>query len=441
MATPHHYPIADLAYIFPEMDEASFSDLVESISQVGLLDPITIWRGKIIDGRHRYWACLVAGVEPRFEHLPDDADPMAFILAKNVARRHLSPSLKAVTAYKVSTLPLRAATGMDGDTGAILHMGITQRQAADLLGVSLRSLHHARAVLAPESTAVPELRRAVEVGAVTVSDAARVAGEPADVQNAALDRVVNGSSKTLVAAVRRVVAEAAARESGIPESRSGDALAHPPAFHHRAVADLGNFVEESGVDLIITHLPTGQEKLALYSDLADFALHALKVTGALVVVADGILLPRIMKCLERPGLHWVCELDCVVDWPQAVRHSLHRMTMYRRPILVYGKPGFRLSGSDVVRVPSPGAPGGDADLLKGIDAAMLQVVKRFIQAGQVVCDPCLMGRGGTALGSLTGGCRFIGADSSKWAIENTKKILAQAGYAGGHQHDALPELP
>ena len=439
MPTPHHYPIAALAYIFPEMDEASFSDLVKSISQVGLLELITVWRGKVIDGRHRYWACLVAGVDPRFEHLPDDADPMAFILAKNVARRHLSPSLKAVTAYRASTLTLPAAPGMDVDTGAILHTRITQRRAADLFGVSLRSLHHARAVLAPESTAAPELRRAVEVGAVTVSDAARVAGEPADVQNAALDRVVNGSSKTLAAAVRRVAAEAAAREPGIPESRPGDAPVHPPIFHHSAVADLGNVVEESGVDLIITHLPTGQEKLALYSDLADFTLHTLKVTGALVVVADGILLPRIMKCLERPGLHWVCELDCAVGWPQAVRHSLHRMTIYRRPILVYGKPGFRLSGSDVVRVPSPGEPGGDADLLKGIGAVMFQVVKRFIQAGQVVCDPCLMGGGGTALGALTGGCRFIGADSSKWAIENTKKILAQAGYAADHQDDSLPE--
>lgn len=75
MATPHHHPIAALAYILPEMDKVSFSDLVKSISQVGLLDPSTIWRGQIIDGRHRYWACLEAGVEPRFEHLSDDAIP------------------------------------------------------------------------------------------------------------------------------------------------------------------------------------------------------------------------------------------------------------------------------------------------------------------------------------------------------------------------------
>ena len=53
------------------------------------MDPITVWQGQVIDGRHRYAACAEAGVERRFEYLDDDADPLRYILARNDLRRHL----------------------------------------------------------------------------------------------------------------------------------------------------------------------------------------------------------------------------------------------------------------------------------------------------------------------------------------------------------------
>ena len=69
------YPISDLARIFPEMTPEDFARLVASIREDGLMDPITVWRGRVIDGRHRYAACAEAGGERRFEYLDDDADP------------------------------------------------------------------------------------------------------------------------------------------------------------------------------------------------------------------------------------------------------------------------------------------------------------------------------------------------------------------------------
>ena len=69
------YPISDLARIFPDMPPENFAPLVASIQEDGLMDPITIWRGEVIDGRHRYAACAEAGVERRFEYLGDGADP------------------------------------------------------------------------------------------------------------------------------------------------------------------------------------------------------------------------------------------------------------------------------------------------------------------------------------------------------------------------------
>ena len=86
------YPISDLARIFPDVPPEDFARLVASIREDGLMDPITVWHGQVIDGRHRYAACAEAGVERRFEYLDDDADPLRHILAKNDLRRHLDES-------------------------------------------------------------------------------------------------------------------------------------------------------------------------------------------------------------------------------------------------------------------------------------------------------------------------------------------------------------
>ena len=96
------YLISDLARIFPDMPPEDFARLVASIREDGLMDPITVWRGQVIDGRHRSAACAEAGVERRFECLDDDADPLRYILARNDLRRHLDDSRRAVVAHKLS---------------------------------------------------------------------------------------------------------------------------------------------------------------------------------------------------------------------------------------------------------------------------------------------------------------------------------------------------
>jgi hypothetical protein len=49
----------------------------------------------ILEGRNRYRACLKAGVEPRFgEFKGDDAAATAFVISKNIHRRHLTAKQK-----------------------------------------------------------------------------------------------------------------------------------------------------------------------------------------------------------------------------------------------------------------------------------------------------------------------------------------------------------
>jgi hypothetical protein len=53
------HPIANL---FPMLDEGRLAELAESIKARGLLHKITLFDGKILDGRNRYKACLLAEV-------------------------------------------------------------------------------------------------------------------------------------------------------------------------------------------------------------------------------------------------------------------------------------------------------------------------------------------------------------------------------------------
>jgi hypothetical protein len=86
------HPVAEL---FPLLNDAELAELAESIKQTGLLTPIVCDpHDVLLDGRNRLKACEMAGIEPRFEIY--DGDPVEFILAANIARRHLTAGQCAV---------------------------------------------------------------------------------------------------------------------------------------------------------------------------------------------------------------------------------------------------------------------------------------------------------------------------------------------------------
>jgi hypothetical protein len=66
-----------LANLFPLLEGEEFAELVADIKAHGLIEPIVIHEGKILDGRNRYRACLAAGVRPWFKPF-DGTDPVAF---------------------------------------------------------------------------------------------------------------------------------------------------------------------------------------------------------------------------------------------------------------------------------------------------------------------------------------------------------------------------
>ena len=92
--------VSSLAGIFPPMTDDEYSRLEDSIRETGLMDEIILWWGAVIDGFHRLRACLRLGIEPRFSSLPDDADPLAYVIGKNDARRDMAPWQRPIAALQ-----------------------------------------------------------------------------------------------------------------------------------------------------------------------------------------------------------------------------------------------------------------------------------------------------------------------------------------------------
>lgn len=72
----HHFEFHPLCSAFPLMIGDEFAELVADIKQHGQRDPVTLYRGEILDGRNRCLACQQLGIGVRAIEREID-DPVA----------------------------------------------------------------------------------------------------------------------------------------------------------------------------------------------------------------------------------------------------------------------------------------------------------------------------------------------------------------------------
>ena len=142
--------IHELASALPRMPEDEFQGLVDSISEVGLLEPIKLFQGKIIDGIHRHQACIRAGVRPQYE-LWSGTDPAAYVLAQNLHRRHLDKQQR--TAAALAVLSWKSRGGISGAGSGKGAKGVSAEEVAKVSDSSISTVKAVkRAVRAGDAT-------------------------------------------------------------------------------------------------------------------------------------------------------------------------------------------------------------------------------------------------------------------------------------------------
>jgi ParB-like nuclease domain len=94
MRTLKRHPLsADL----PAMPAGEFAALVDDIKAHGQRVPVTVFEGQVLDGWHRYRACVELGLSPTLEKFTGTVKKAAaFVVSLNVRRRHLDTGQIAV---------------------------------------------------------------------------------------------------------------------------------------------------------------------------------------------------------------------------------------------------------------------------------------------------------------------------------------------------------
>ncbi len=167
MTVDEFHPIANH---WPLLEGRELQLLVEDIKAHGVLNPI--WRdreGRIIDGRNRWNAAQLAGVEcPSQTYQGEDGAALVkFVLAQNELRRHLPIDQRAAIAAEL------AKGSHGGDRSKVSNDTLTQEQAAELMNVSRPSVARAAAL----KKDAPDLHEQVKAGKLKAGTARQLAAE------------------------------------------------------------------------------------------------------------------------------------------------------------------------------------------------------------------------------------------------------------------------
>ena len=189
--------------IVRKMQDDEFQALAEDIRANGLLVPVELLDGQIIDGRHRWRACteVLGWPEDDVETIDvdlGDMSPEAYVISTNVKRRHLTTSERAMLAARgieyyekqakqrqadaASKAGKASGASRRGERTSSPHGDNVHRSsddAASRAGVGARSVQRAKAVL---TGGHQELVDAVDNRTLTVTEAEPIARLPKEDQ-------------------------------------------------------------------------------------------------------------------------------------------------------------------------------------------------------------------------------------------------------------------
>ena len=197
------YEYHEVANIFP-LNRETIEELKISIKKQGLHEPIEIYDGKIIDGRQRYEACREIGITPTFANI-QVPDIIAYVLMKNLERRHLTDSQRAAASAKADFLwdkatkdskerqkrvPVNNLSPPDGGNKKKRHT--SAKDIAKQFNISERTVQRGSTV---HKKGITDLLDHVEKGNLKIATAERIAQQPKEDQSRLLKEQLNRKKK------------------------------------------------------------------------------------------------------------------------------------------------------------------------------------------------------------------------------------------------------
>jgi len=406
--------------LLPTLSPEEYESLKADIASHGLRVPIVVdaASGLIVDGHHRQRALdelRSEGVKVAdyrdVRRFADDEQRVAFVLAANLFRRHLS---RAQRNELVSTLrergwSLRRIGTVVGVAVGTVHRhlsGVPDRTPERVTGRDAKAYRARRPKAAPSvivSTSRDEARARRALSALGDEASGLISLSRAEERARLADL-----------ARKREVAIAPVSQGPGYELRSGD--------FRQVLADLA----DASVDAIVTDPPYDTPGIPLFEDLAVFAARVLKPGRLAVVYAGHLELETEMELLARGGLSYCWHGVNVL----AGRHTkVHKRMVFgwHRSVLLYSAGLYQPRSwiNDLTWAEGRGGP--EERPLHPWQQALEPVrhwVRSVSQPSELVCDPFL-GSGTTAAACALEGRRFIGADVDPGCLETARQRLAE----------------
>lgn len=265
----------ELCLLFPQASDLELADMAEDIKKYGLNEPIICYKGQILDGRNRYLACKMAGVEPTFKEYTGD-EPLSFVVSKNLMRRHLTPSQRALAGYKAYKL-LLAQENVDPK--------VAKKLIAERFEVTKAQLDEVDRV---EEFAIPEVKDGVYSDDIGVKKAAQLIDDAAVSVGIDLERKPTWDSLTEIQKARIAQAQTDVLQKAEPKKIYED-LELEKVY---SVSAFNKVVHE--IDSIVASMATLP---TLYSEAKDY-MGSLEEEKLMVVVGN-MMITEATKVLSK----------------------------------------------------------------------------------------------------------------------------------------------
>lgn len=156
-------PVHPAAAAFPRITDHDREQMRASIRMHGLHElPTLDSEGQVLDGVSRIDVCAELGIP--YDVNVYDGDPVAFVLAKNLTRRHMTAGQRAAIADEIARLPRHRPAGVSR-----VH---TQSEAAEMMGVSRATVQRVASV---RLRGREDLVQKVAAGTITPTEAVEIA--------------------------------------------------------------------------------------------------------------------------------------------------------------------------------------------------------------------------------------------------------------------------
>jgi 16S rRNA G966 N2-methylase RsmD len=406
-------------------DFGDIKSLAESISAVGLLQPVVInENNELVDGQRRIKAFIQLGIK----EIPFYRVSLAQIILgefhANSNRKDFTSSERVAISKAVEEFFSKHSKGAgrprnvqqsdkttnknsklspdstnEGSENNVVNLttfsGRVKDNVSRYFGISRNTLEKEKEIVnAAEKN--PELLRELV--------------KKVDLKKISVDKAVHELQKQ----VRKTQILASVRSTNSNSSSSNATLLHGD------FRQLSKTISNESIDLIFTDPPYAAEYVPLYNDLAFVAYNVLKKGGSLVTYVGHYAIPKVIEMMENAGLtYW---------WPIAIILSGSFAKYYPRQVTIKWKPllwfikGDKLSTadflSDLIKSDTP------SKVLHEWEQSSVEaehIISRLSVEGQTVFDP-MMGSGTTGIAAIQNNRKFMGIeiDSDKFEIANAR---------------------